>query len=208
MTISAADPDMTRNPSPWPTVLTSLRVAAGPLVGCLVLYADGLVFSRGAAVAAQPYGFACMAFVLAAATDAIDGPLARRLNSVTRFGAALDHAADKVLLACALIVLAATSLPPHLVVAAFVLIGRDLLIGGVREGMAQGGKAVPVGRLGKIKTALAFVGVGVAMATQWAHLAGLLADTAVFDLAVAACLWAAVVASVVSATLYLRAAAG
>jgi CDP-diacylglycerol--glycerol-3-phosphate 3-phosphatidyltransferase len=205
MTISAAAPE--RKPSPAPTILTALRAAAGPIVAALILAADNPALASGAGGAAVIWGWACALFALAALTDAIDGPLARRLNAVTPFGAALDHAADKVLLACTLIALAATALSRDLAFAAVLLVGRDLLIGGVREGLAHAGRKIPVAQLGKVKTALAFVGVGAAMLVQPLALAqvGVEALPALFWIA-GISLWGAAAAAVVSGALYLRAA--
>lgn len=195
-------------PSAAPMLLTASRIVAGPVVAGLVLYADSRVFVDGPAAVA---GFAAAAFVLfvvAAVTDALDGMLARRLNAVTSFGAALDHAADKVLLACVLVALAATSAPWDVIIAAVILIGRDFLIGGVREGAAMAGRPIPVAPLGKFKTAVAFVGAGAALAGQWAAFGatdGVLAS--VLGLVARAGLWAAALAALVSGAIYLRAAA-
>jgi CDP-diacylglycerol--glycerol-3-phosphate 3-phosphatidyltransferase len=210
MTISTAGleggaPPPRKRDAAWPMALTVARIACGPIVAGLILAADNRVFTHGAEGAGIIWAWAAGLFVLAALTDAVDGPLARRLDAVTPLGAALDHAGDKVLLACTLVALAATALPRELAFAAILLIGRDLLIGGVREGMAQDGASMPVGQLGKIKTALAFAGAGAALLLQPLALAqvaveALPALTAISRFA----LWGAVIVAVVSAWVYLR----
>jgi cardiolipin synthase len=90
--------------------LTALRIVLAPVF--LVLYVEG---ERLRALAA---------FAAAAATDVLDGLVARALRQRTRLGAFLDPAADKLLAACALVALAATGqLPVWLPV---LVISRDL----------------------------------------------------------------------------------
>lgn len=206
MTISTAAAE--RRPSPAPMLLTVFRIVAGPAIAALLLYADGRVFIDGAEAASMLVAWAFGLFIVAALTDALDGMLARRLNAVTPLGAALDHAADKVLLACVLVAVAATSAPVDVILAAVILIGRDFLIGGLREGAANAGRPIPVAPMGKLKTALAFVGVGAALAVQWAALAlpgGLVAS--LLGGVAQTTLWGAAGVAVVSAGIYLRAAA-
>jgi CDP-diacylglycerol--glycerol-3-phosphate 3-phosphatidyltransferase len=149
-----------------PNALALFRMAAGPVVAGLILRGDHLALSEGLSVAAGPFIAAFVIFVLAALSDAADGILARKLNAVSTLGAALDHAADKVLTSCVLIALAITSLSTDLIVAAILIIARDAAIGGVREGLALAGKALPVSKGGKLKTILVLVGAGLAIATQ------------------------------------------
>lgn len=90
--------------------LTALRIVLAPVF--LVLYVEG---GRLRALAA---------FAVAAATDVLDGLVARVLKQQTRLGAFLDPIADKFLAACALVALAATGrLPVWLPV---LVIARDL----------------------------------------------------------------------------------
>ncbi|WP_242335331.1 MULTISPECIES: CDP-alcohol phosphatidyltransferase family protein [Anaeromyxobacter] len=89
-----------REPGPYTLAngLTALRLVLAPVF--LVLYVSG---DRLRALAA---------FAAAAATDVLDGLVARALRQHTRLGAALDPIADKVLAACALVALAATGRLP------------------------------------------------------------------------------------------------
>ena len=91
-------------------------------------------------------------FILAAATDWLDGYLARRLNQMSAFGEFLDPVADKLIVAGALIVLVYLQRVDMLV--ALIIIGREIAISALREWMAKVGqaKSVAVAFIGKLKT--------------------------------------------------------
>lgn len=95
---------------------------------------------------------ATLIFVAAAATDWLDGYLARRLDQTSAFGAFLDPVADKLMVAAALIML--VQLGRLDAVIAAIIIGREITISALREWMAQIGahKSVAVSMLGKVKT--------------------------------------------------------
>jgi CDP-diacylglycerol--glycerol-3-phosphate 3-phosphatidyltransferase len=86
-----------------PNALTAVRAA-------LVLPVIGLI-------ASGDLSFALLVFLVAAATDAVDGPLARRRGRPTPFGAALDPLADKILVVGALAALALRGAAPAWAVA-------------------------------------------------------------------------------------------
>lgn len=154
-----------------PTLLTLFRTVMGPAIAALILWAASIVYADRL-LAGFIYAFAFILFVLAAATDWLDGWLARRLDAVTPLGAALDHTADKVLVTCVLVALAYAALPLTLVAAAVVILGRDVALSGLREGLAGAGRTIPVGDLGKWKTAALMMGVGAFLAFQSAALLG------------------------------------
>jgi CDP-diacylglycerol--glycerol-3-phosphate 3-phosphatidyltransferase/cardiolipin synthase len=95
---------------------------------------------------------ATLIFILAAATDWLDGYLARRLNQMSAFGEFLDPVADKLIVAGALIVLVYLQRVDMLV--ALIIIGREIAISALREWMAKVGqaKSVAVAFIGKLKT--------------------------------------------------------
>jgi len=95
---------------------------------------------------------ATLLFILAAATDWLDGYLARRLNQMSAFGEFLDPVADKLIVAGALIVLVWLQRVDMLV--ALIIIGREIAISALREWMAKVGqaKSVAVAFIGKLKT--------------------------------------------------------
>lgn len=92
-----------------------------------------LTFSRlllalplGILILRQEYSLALATAFLAGITDALDGFAARRLNAFSRFGAALDPVADKILISVSLLCFAQVGLIPWAVAA--VIVGRDLVI--------------------------------------------------------------------------------
>jgi CDP-diacylglycerol--glycerol-3-phosphate 3-phosphatidyltransferase len=126
-----------------PTLLTWARIAAIPLlVG--VFYLDWATATKNQVAAGL--------FVLFAATDWLDGYLARKLNQQSAFGAFLDPVADKFLICACLLVLLGQGRVDVLV--ALIIIGREIAISALREWMAQIGAArsVAVHMLGKLKT--------------------------------------------------------
>ncbi len=100
---------------------------------------------------------ACVLFVIASATDALDGYLARRMGLVTVLGKFLDPLADKIIVLSALIVLTANGrIPLWLVV---VLLWRELAVNSLRSVAASEGLVIAAGQLGKWKTALQLAGI-------------------------------------------------
>lgn len=133
-----------------PTLLTWTRIVAIPLlVG---------VFYIGLEPRLQNL-LATVMFVVFAATDWLDGFLARKLNQTSSFGAFLDPVADKFLVCASLLVL--VHLKRADVFVALIIIGREIAISALREWMAQIGasKSVAVHMLGKIKTTVQMVAI-------------------------------------------------
>ncbi|MBQ9042474.1 MAG: CDP-alcohol phosphatidyltransferase family protein [Eggerthellaceae bacterium] len=101
---------------------------------------------------------ATVLFALTAATDFVDGQVARRTHTVSRLGQLLDPAVDRLLMICAVVgLLAIGRLPVWIVV---LVLARDvfLLIGGawlIREHSVR----VPVIYPGKVATTLLFIGL-------------------------------------------------
>lgn len=161
--------DQISAPSRLPMALTLSRIAAGPLIAALIVWAAHLSFTdRWTAALIYACGF--VLFALAALTDWLDGVLARKSGSVSTLGAALDHGADKVLTACVLVALAYAALPADLVIATILLLGRDIGIAALREGLSNAGKPLPVSQGGKVKTALLLAAILVILALQVAAL--------------------------------------
>jgi CDP-diacylglycerol--glycerol-3-phosphate 3-phosphatidyltransferase len=97
---------------------------------------------------------AALLFVFAALTDWLDGYLARHLHQGTRFGAFLDPVADKLIVAVALVLIVAEIGSAYIAIPAAIIVGREIVISGLREWMAEIGKrtSVAVSRMAKIKT--------------------------------------------------------
>jgi CDP-diacylglycerol--glycerol-3-phosphate 3-phosphatidyltransferase len=102
---------------------------------------------------------ATVMFVVFAATDWLDGFLARKLNQTSSFGAFLDPVADKFLVCASLLVL--VHLQRADVFVALIIIGREIAISALREWMALIGatKSVAVHMLGKIKTTVQMIAI-------------------------------------------------
>ena len=133
-----------------PTIMTWTRIVAIPLI-VGVFYAPIDPATRNL--------IATVMFVVFAATDWLDGFLARKLNQTSSFGAFLDPVADKFLVCASLLVLV------HLnradVFVGLIIIGREIAISALREWMAQIGasKSVAVHMIGKLKTVAQMVAI-------------------------------------------------
>ncbi|HEY5900333.1 MAG TPA: CDP-diacylglycerol--glycerol-3-phosphate 3-phosphatidyltransferase [Burkholderiales bacterium] len=129
-----------------PNLVTLSRIVLIPLIIGLYYLPDDWISEHGKNVAATGV------FILAAATDWLDGYLARRLNQMSAFGAFLDPVADKLIVAGALIILVYLQRVDMLV--ALIIIGREIAISALREWMAKVGqaKSVAVAFIGKLKT--------------------------------------------------------
>ena len=90
-------------------------------------------------------------FVVAAATDGLDGYLARRYSTATRLGQWLDPLADKVLVAAPIVTLTVIDRFP--IWAAAVIVARELAVSGLRAWLGARGRAMPASWWGKWKTA-------------------------------------------------------
>lgn len=188
-----------------PTLLTVFRIAMGPVVAALVLWAASLLHADPQ-IAGLIYTLALILFVLAALTDWLDGYLARKWNAVTPLGAALDHAADKVLITCVLVALAYASLPMALVAASVIILGRDVAVAGLREGISAQGKTLPVSQLGKWKAAAEMAGVGAYLAFQAAVLLSAPLSVMIgLDWAARILIWSAAMLALVSGAQYVGA---
>jgi CDP-diacylglycerol--glycerol-3-phosphate 3-phosphatidyltransferase len=105
---------------------------------------------------------AASTFVIASITDFLDGFIARKKNIVTVFGSFLDPIADKFLVISALIMLQAMDRIHVLLV--LILVLREMYITALRLLAMEKGISVPVGTLGKWKTATQMVGIPFLMA--------------------------------------------
>jgi len=94
-------------------------------------------------------------FVVASFTDFFDGMLARMMGEESKLGELLDPIADKIIVAAALILLVMSGTIRHYeVIAAIIILTREILISGLREFLARGQIKLPVTNLAKLKTFL------------------------------------------------------
>ncbi|MBN1192268.1 MAG: CDP-diacylglycerol--glycerol-3-phosphate 3-phosphatidyltransferase [Coriobacteriia bacterium] len=105
---------------------------------------------------AQPW-VAAMIFIVLAASDAVDGYVARSRNQTTTFGKFIDPLADKLLVTAALVALVDLERLPSWV--ALVIISRELVVSGLRMVAVAEGRVIAASNFGKIKTVLQIVAI-------------------------------------------------
>ncbi len=125
-----------------PNLLTLSRIVAVPLlVACLWWPA----WTAG-------YWFAFALYCLMGITDYFDGYLARAQGAVSRLGIFLDPIADKIMVAAVIVMLVATrDIEGVHLIAAIIILLREIAVSGLREFLAQLQVSVPVSRLAKWK---------------------------------------------------------
>ena len=134
-----------------PNKLTLLRIILIPAFMLFAAEPPGWLYAPAAGFIME-YGLATAGaiFVVAFATDLLDGHIARKYNLVTDFGIFLDPIADKLLVTAALVALTARgALGAWIPV---VIVSRELIVTGMRLLGANKGVVLAAGRLGKIKT--------------------------------------------------------
>src|SRR5215469_8602231 len=143
------------NPMALPNILTYSRIVAVPLVvGCLFWHniLHGGLWLRW---------FALVIFIAAGVSDFLDGYFARIWGQQSSLGRMLDPIADKLLVASCLLILGAEkTIHGWSLLAAIVILCREILVSGLREYLAELRVSVPVTRLAKWKTTGQLVAVG------------------------------------------------
>ena len=141
--MTASQPNQILN---LPNILTLMRIAAIPLLAALLMSP-----SREA-------GFwAAALFAVASITDWLDGHLARRMGIVTIFGKFLDPIADKLIVMAALIMILPFNRVPAWMV--LVILGREIIITGLRGIASNEGIVIHASDLGKYKTIFQIVAI-------------------------------------------------
>ena len=133
-----------------PNALTTLRLLLIPAI--LLSFDAQFAYHQWAAPAL---------FVVASITDSLDGRIARRFGRVTTLGKFLDPLADKMLILAVLALLVQDALLPAWVVV--VVVGRELLITGLRAVGAAQGLIIVATPFGKTKTVSQMLAVGLLM---------------------------------------------
>ena len=101
-------------------------------------------------------------FVIASFTDYLDGLLARLFKEESKLGELLDPIADKILVAAALILLVMNGvIKNYEVVAAIIILTREILISGLREFLAKGSITMQVTSLSKLKTFIQMIAIAI-----------------------------------------------
>jgi len=142
-----------------PNLLTYARIAAVPAVVACLYWQDilhGGLWLRWVAL---------VVFVAAGVTDVLDGYFARKWGEQSIFGRMLDPIADKLLVASCLLMLAGDgTIRGWSLLAAIVILCREILVSGLREYLAELRVGVPVAQLARWKTTLQLVAVGFLVA--------------------------------------------
>ena len=155
---------------------TGLRIAMAPVFMWLVL--------------ADQDTIAAIVFLVAAATDWIDGRLARRWEVTSRLGSFLDTTADKLLVTAALVVLVAVDrASPWL---AMLIIARELVLLGLRAAVATDGRHLQPSLLGKWKATIQFAAIALVTLRPDVIVAGEYLDEWALALAALVTVWSGV----------------
>ena len=110
---------------------------------------------------------ALILFIIASFTDFLDGMLARLLGQESKLGELLDPIADKIIVATALILLVMDgTIRNYEVIAAIIILTREILISGLREFLAKGKIRLPVSNLSKLKTVLQMLSIGLLLSGE------------------------------------------
>ena len=131
-----------------PNLITAFRLVLTALLAIL------LMFEQNTSIAF----LCCLLFTLAAATDWVDGYLARRFEAVTTLGKLMDPLADKLLVTTALIMLIPLGRLPAWI--AVVILSREMMVTGLRGMASSSGIVVAASGLGKLKSTMQYIGLG------------------------------------------------
>ena len=152
---------MPARPLALPNILTYGRIAAVPVVVALLYWQsilEGGLWLRWLALAV---------FIAAGVTDILDGYFARIWGQMSSLGRMLDPIADKLLVASCLLMLAAEeTIHGWSLLAAVIILCREILVSGLREYLAELRVGVPVTRLAKWKTIAQMVAIGFLIAGE------------------------------------------
>jgi CDP-diacylglycerol--glycerol-3-phosphate 3-phosphatidyltransferase len=177
--------------SSLPNLLTLSRIVAIPVLIFLMWGGSW-----------QGYLGALAVYIVAAATDYLDGYLARAQGTVSRLGIFLDPVADKLMVATVIIMLVAnTDIAGIHVLAATIILLREITVSGLREFLATARVSLPVSQLAKWKTAVQMVALGALIA--WRPVAQFWPALPVHEAGLAA-LWVAALLTLVTGWDYLR----
>lgn len=176
-----------------PNILTLSRIVTVPLLVALLWPADqGARWTTG-------YAFAFGLYCLMGITDYFDGYLARAQGAVSKLGIFLDPIADKIMVGAVILMLTATrDIRGIHIIAAMVILLREIAVSGLREFLAGLQVSIPVSKLAKWKTAFQLICLGAMI------LAGALPEFPFVRLVGLTTLWAAATLTLITGWDYLR----
>jgi len=174
-----------------PNVLTLLRIFFVPFLVFALVQDNRTIDVLGLLITNEILALAI--FLVAAATDLLDGYLARRWGQVTTVGTLLDPIADKLLISAALISLVQVRVLPGWM--AVLIIGREFAVTGLRGIAASAGYTIKASDLGKTKMVAQVIAVSLLLLSmRWSQL----------HEAAMLWMWTVVFFSLFSAALYFR----
>jgi CDP-diacylglycerol---glycerol-3-phosphate 3-phosphatidyltransferase len=153
-----------------PNTLTILRIFFVPFLVAVMVEQDLRLEWRGGVLLSNAF-LALTIFLIAAATDLLDGYLARRWKQITTVGTLLDPIADKLLISAALISLVQIRRVPAWMVV--LIIGREFAVSGLRSIAAAEGYTIQASDLGKTKMITQVVAISMILVSiRWEALSG------------------------------------
>jgi CDP-diacylglycerol--glycerol-3-phosphate 3-phosphatidyltransferase len=175
-----------------PNTLTILRIFFVPFLVAVLVEQDLRVEWHGVVWVTNEF-LALSIFLVAAATDLLDGYLARRWGQITTVGTLLDPIADKLLISAALVSLVQTHRTPAWMVV--LIIGREFAVSGLRGIAAAEGYVIQASDLGKTKMITQVIAISmVLLSIRWESLRGF----------AMLWMWGVVVFGILSAVEYFR----
>ena len=179
-----------------PNLLTLSRIFAVPI---LVFLLWPSAKPGGIQPLAIDYWLAFALYCLMGITDYFDGYLARAQGTVSKMGIFLDPIADKIMVGAVILMLVFTrDVDGWHVIAALIILLREITVSGLREFLAGLQVSVPVSQLAKWKTAAQLVAFGGLI------LAGALPEWALLKIAALSLLWVAALLTMITGWDYLR----
>jgi CDP-diacylglycerol--glycerol-3-phosphate 3-phosphatidyltransferase len=158
-------------------MLATLRIILSPVVVWLIVEGD----------LTKPLNAAAIVFFVAAASDFLDGWVARKWNFVSEVGVFLDGTADKLLVLGAFVGLLVVDRVAWWVV--FIILGREFVIVMLRGLTAAKGVVMPPSIAGKLKANIQFLAIFLALVRPGGRAEGMLLDEWAMVLAVLVTLW-------------------
>ncbi|MFR1639333.1 MAG: CDP-diacylglycerol--glycerol-3-phosphate 3-phosphatidyltransferase [Eggerthellaceae bacterium] len=157
--VSAVAPSGTAHEKLWTpaNIVTLLRICLVPVFVVAIISPWPAYFPFWDDAEASKPWIAAGIFILLAATDGLDGYLARSRGEVTNFGKFIDPLADKILVAAALLALIELGVLPSWV--ALVILTREFIVSGIRMVAASQGVVMAASWYGKAKTVTQIIAI-------------------------------------------------
>ena len=144
-----------------PNLITYGRIVAVPSLAAFVIFTNDEL-SRDFIPELTAKWIAVTIFIIAGVSDFFDGYLARIWEQQTSIGRLLDPIADKLLVAVSLLLIVYTEeVTGWSIIAAVIILCREILVSGLREFLAELRVSVPVTKLAKVKTFLQMLSIGI-----------------------------------------------